>query len=81
MGHLKDVNESYFEHLATTAKVASRLVCAAGCQLLHGFVPDLKPPFNNNLDSIINFLNRQLPCNRAGGEVEDEELYTNYGGD
>tara|TARA_Y100001963_G_scaffold140505_1_gene207605 strand:+ start:375 stop:620 length:246 start_codon:yes stop_codon:yes gene_type:complete len=81
MGHLKQVNESYFEHLATTARVASRLVCAAGCQLIHGLVPDLNPPFNNNLESIIGFLNRNLPCNRINGEVDDEELYTSYGGD
>ena len=81
MGHLKQVNESYLQHLMVTAKVAGRLVCGAGCQLIHGFIPDLKPPFNNNLESLINFLNMQLPCNRIDSEVDDEELYTSYGGD
>ncbi len=81
MSHLKDINESYIQHLAVTAKVAGRLVCAAGCQLIHGFIPDLKPPLNNNLDSLIKFLNLHLPCNRNCEHVEDDELYTNYGGD
>ena len=81
MGHLQDINESYLQHLKVTAKVAGRLICAAGCQLIHGIIPDKKAPFNNNLDSLINFLNMQLPCNRACGEVEDEELYNVYGGD
>ncbi len=36
---------------------------------------------NNNLDSLIKFLNLHLPCNRNCEHVEDDELYTNYGGD
>ena len=79
MGHLQDINESYFEHFKVTAKVAARLVCAAGCQLIHGLIPDKKPLFNNDLDSLIIFLNMQLPCNRV--DDEEDELYINYGGD
>jgi hypothetical protein len=61
--------------------VAGRLVCAAGCQLIHGFLPDVKPPCDNNLESLIQFLTLRLPCNRTEVNVEDEELYNTYGGD
>lgn len=80
MGHLNDVGESYIQHLKITIKVATRLACAAGCQLLHGFMPDVKPPFKNDINSLIDFLDSQRPEVRADG-LSDEELYTNYGGD
>ena len=80
MGHLQEVNESYTQHLMVTIKVATRLVCAAGSQIIHGLLPDVKPPFNNDLDSLIDFLTVRLPCRREQ-DVSDDELYTNYGGD
>ena len=71
MGHLQDINESYLQHLKVTAKVAGRLICAAGCQLIHGIIPDKKAPFNNNLDSLINFLPKGSDANDLVEVVRD----------
>lgn len=81
MKHLQEVGESYFKHLMVTVKVASRLTCAAASQLIHGLLPNVKPPFNNNLTSIIDFLSVHRSEIRTVANKDDEELYINYGGD
>jgi len=81
MKHLQEVNETYLQHLKVTIKIASRLMCAAGSQLIHGIIPDMKPPFNNNLNSIIDFLSLHRSEVRSNTNIEDDELYISYGGD
>ena len=81
MGHLQEVGESYIQHLKVTVKVATRFACAVGSQLIHGLVPDLRPPFHNDIESLIDFLYRYKPEVRRAENIGDDDLYTNYGGD
>ncbi|WP_372708108.1 DUF6356 family protein [Brevundimonas sp.] len=39
--HPREVNESYFHHMAASARFGFRLLKLAGCAFVHGLVPGL----------------------------------------
>ena len=80
MKHLEEVGETYWEHFLIAASVSHKLAVASWCQLLHAFLPPVKPPCGCDLKSLIEYLESRLPENRSNSEEEDE-LYTIYGGD
>ncbi len=64
MGHLKDVNEGYFEHFRHAFELGSVLILASFGHFAHSIVPDLCPPFGSDVRSLIKFLESKLPENR-----------------
>ncbi len=86
LDHPNEVGETYLQHLLSVLRISHKLAVAAHCQLLHGLFPFIKPPFNSDLESLIESLLNSLPEERRKRNLsEDEEelsdLYTNYGGD
>ena len=64
MGHLDDIGESYLTHCRHALVLSFRLFIAAIAQVLHAFLPDIRPPFGSDLESLISFLKSKLPENR-----------------
>lgn len=64
MGHLKDVNEGYFEHFRHAFEIGSTLFMASFGQFLHSVFPDVRPPLGSDVRSLIQFLESKLPENR-----------------
>jgi hypothetical protein len=64
MGHLKDVNETYFEHFRQAFEVGSVLLLASLAQIVHAVVPGFCPPYGSDIGSLIKFLESKLPENR-----------------
>ncbi len=64
MGHLKDVNEGYFEHFRHAFELGSVLFLASFGQFAHAIIPDLFPPLGSDVRSLIKFLESKLPENR-----------------
>jgi len=64
MGHLKDVNEGYFEHFRHAFEIGSTLFMASFGQFLHSVFPDVCPPLGSDVRSLIQFLESKLPENR-----------------
>ena len=62
--HPAEVGETYVEHLRAALEVVGRLAMATHCQLLHAVFPFIKPPFNSDIESLIEFLKENLPENR-----------------
>lgn len=64
MGHLKDINETYFEHFRHAFEIGSTLFFASFGQLVHSLVPNFCPPLGSDVKSMIKFLESKLPENR-----------------
>lgn len=64
MGHLKDVNEGYFEHFRHAFEVGSVLLLSSFAQIFHAIIPDFCPPYGSDIRSLIEFLESKLPENR-----------------
>ena len=64
MGHLEDINETYFEHLRHAFEIGSVLFLSSFAQLFHSFVPDFHPPYGSDVDSLIRFLESKKAGNR-----------------
>tara|TARA_B000000557_G_C20812929_1_gene461267 strand:+ start:2283 stop:2522 length:240 start_codon:yes stop_codon:yes gene_type:complete len=79
MKHLDEVGETYWEHMRAALAITGRLALATHCQLLHAVFPFIKPPLENDLESLIKFLENRLT--KVKIDEEEEELYTIYGGD
>ena len=57
--HLRDVNESYFEHLKNALVIAARMQIAAYAQLIHAIFPFIHPPLGGDVRSMEKFLHNQ----------------------
>ena len=64
MGHLKDINEGYFEHFRHAFEIGSTLFLASFGQFLHSVFPDVCPPLGSDVRSLIKFLESKFPENR-----------------
>lgn len=64
MGHLEDIDETYFEHLHHAFEVGSVLLLSSFAQLFHSIVPGFHPPFGSDVDSLIEFLELKRANNR-----------------
>lgn len=64
MGHLKEINEGYFEHFRHAFEIGSVLLLSSLAQILHSIIPDFAPPFGSDVKSLIKFLESKLPENR-----------------
>jgi len=64
MGHLKDVNETYFEHFRHAFEVGSVLLLSSLAQMLHAVVPEFCPPYGSDIESLVKFLESKQPENR-----------------
>lgn len=64
MGHLKDINEGYFEHFRHAFELGSVLFLSSFGQFLHAVVPDIHPPCGSDVSSLMEFLKSKLPENR-----------------
>ena len=64
--HPAEVGETYFEHLKSALEITGRLAVATHCHLLHAVLPFIKPPFRNDLETLIKDLNQMKPECRAG---------------
>jgi len=64
VGHLKDIGESYVEHMYHASAIALHLIKCGFCQLIHAVLPDVKPPFKSDLNSVIDFLESKKAKNR-----------------
>ena len=80
MKHLEEVGETYWQHLKVGLDTVGMLALATHCQLVHAFLPCIKPPFGTDLRTLIKYLEKRLPENRKNVN-DDEELYKVYGGD
>lgn len=66
MGHLEDINETYFEHFRHAFEIGSVLLLSSFAQLAHSIVPDFHPPFGSDVESLIEFLKSKKAKNRKG---------------
>jgi len=64
MGHLKEINEGYFEHLRHAFEIGSVLLLSSFAQIIHSFIPDFAPPYGSDIRSLIKFLESKLPEER-----------------
>lgn len=64
MGHLRDVNETYFEHFKHAFEIGSVLLLASCAQIAHSVVPNFCPPCGTDVKSLIEYLESKLPENR-----------------
>jgi len=64
MGHLEDVNETYFEHFRHAFEIGSTLLLASFAQMAHSIIPGFCPPYGSDIRSLIKFLESKLPENR-----------------
>jgi len=64
MGHLKDINETYFEHFRHAFEIGSILFLASFVQFLHSVFPNICAPLGSDARSLIEFLESKLPENR-----------------
>jgi hypothetical protein len=64
MGHLKDIDETYFEHFRHAFEIGSVLLLSSFAQIFHSIVPDFHPPFGSDVDSLIKFLESKKAMNR-----------------
>ena len=64
MGHLKEIGESYWEHMRNAFNIGSTLILAAAGQFLHAVFPDVKPPYGSDIESLISFLESMKAENR-----------------
>ena len=64
MGHLRDIEEGYFEHFRHAFEIGSTLFLASFGQFLHSVFPDICPPLGSDVRSLIKFLESKLPENR-----------------
>ena len=61
MGHLKDIDESYTEHLRHAWEIGSVLYMSAIAQFVHSFIPFFHPPLGSDIESLIEFLESKRP--------------------
>lgn len=64
MGHLEEVGETYFEHMRHAFDIASTLLLASMGQFLHSVLPNVRPPFGSDVESLIKFLESKKAGNR-----------------
>lgn len=64
MGHLKDIDETYYEHFRHAWEIASVLLLSSFAQFIHSVFPDFTPPFGSDVDSLISFLDSKRSKNR-----------------
>tara|TARA_R110000851_G_scaffold174822_1_gene321027 strand:+ start:15009 stop:15203 length:195 start_codon:yes stop_codon:yes gene_type:complete len=64
MGHLQDIEETYWEHFRHAFEIASVLVLSSIAQLVHAVWPNFKPPFGSDVDSLIDFLDSKRSDHR-----------------
>ena len=55
--HLKEINESYFEHMKCALTISVKMQISAYAQLLHAVFPFIHPPLGGDVKSMKNFLN------------------------
>lgn len=73
--HPAEVGETYFQHFRAGIEVVGRLAVATHCQLLHVVFPFIKPPFGNDLHTLIKELNKLTPEARLEREAEKENRH------
>lgn len=61
VNHLKEVEESYFQHMGQALQISARLGLATLFQFMHSLFPFVVPPFGTDAKSLIKFLNSRLP--------------------
>jgi len=61
MGHLKDIGESYMEHLQHAWEIGSVLYIASIAQFVHSFIPAFHPPSGFDIETLIKFLESKRP--------------------
>jgi hypothetical protein len=64
MGHLEDIEETYFEHFRHAFEIGSVLFLSSFAQIFHSLVPDFRPPFGSDVKSLIEFLESKKAKNR-----------------
>ena len=64
MGHLQEINETYYEHFRHAWEIASVLLLSSLAQFIHSVVPDFTPPYGSDVDSLIEFLESKRSKNR-----------------
>ncbi len=62
--HLEHVQETYFQHMFITWKIAFRCQAAVVSQVIHGFFPSFSPPWKTDVVSLSEFLSSQGPEKR-----------------
>ena len=55
--HLKEIDESYFQHMRCALLLSARMQIGAYAQLIHAIFPFVRPPLGGDVKSMKNFLN------------------------
>ena len=63
--HLREVNESYFQHALVALSLSLRLAVSAVAQAAHALLTFVKPPFCTDVCSMIEYMERKKPEFRA----------------
>jgi len=64
MGHLQEIDETYFEHFRHAWEIASVLILSSLAQFVHSIFPNFNPPYGTDVDSLIEFLKSKKPESR-----------------
>jgi len=64
MGHLQEIDETYYEHFRHAWEIASVLLLSSFAQFIHSVVPNFTPPYGSDVNSLIEFLESKRSKNR-----------------
>lgn len=65
--HLKEINETYFEHMYFAQKCGWRMVIAGLACVIHSFIPNL---FANTASNALRTLNEEIAERRKKGQIQ-----------
>ena len=62
--HLDEVGETYWQHFKAASSVSLKLYLASYTQFLHAVFPFIRPPFETDIFSLIEYLKEKTPESR-----------------